>query len=195
MYCYPRSYEMVLRSNLVELTVDTAIDIEDFKLHAKIDGDDEDTIIATYIEAATKQAENYTRRAIRESSWISVTDRFYYCIALDVAPVDASSIVVKYFDSSNAEQTLSSGQYTIKDFGPDEHLQIVFDGQSLPQVYDRWDAVKIEFDAGYADIPGPIVGWIMQRAASMYENRQDQIISSTVNSVYGFAPLFPYKML
>ena len=186
---------MVLKSNIVDSDLDPIIDTDTFKIHAKIDGDDEDDVIETYIEAATKQAENYTRRAIRESSWIAITDRFYYCLALDVAPIDSTSVVVKYRDSNNVEQTLSSSQYTLKDLGPDEYLQIVFDGQNLPQLYDRWDAVKIEFDAGYTEAPGPIINWILERAASLYENRQDQIIGSVAHNVYGFAPLMPYRML
>lgn len=195
MHCYPQSYETVLKSNLVTLTAATAVTLDEFKMHAKIDGDEEDDVLEMYIEAATKEAELYTRRAIRAGSWRSVTDRFYYSLAIDVAPVDASSIVVKYYDVNNAEQTLNASQYTKKDFGPDEHLQIVFDGDALPVLYDRWDAVKIEFNAGYATVPEKIKVWILDKAASLSENRQDQVMGTSVHSVYNFAPLMPYRML
>ena len=195
MHCYPQRHETVLRSNLVALTAATAVTLDEFKMHARIDGDEEDDVLEMYIEAATKEAELYTRRALRESSWQVITDRFHYCLSLDVAPIDASTIVVKYYDAANTEQTLSAAQYTVKNFGPDEYLQIVFDGTSLPVLRDRWDAVKIEFDAGYATIPAKVKVWIMDKAASLYENRQDQVIGAVAHTVYSFAPLMPYRML
>lgn len=195
MYCYPRNSEVVLKSNLVDLTTAEAVSVEDFKTtYGKIDDDTEDDAIENMIEAATVDAELFTRRAIRDGSWESKTDRFYYLLTLDVSPVDASSIEVKYFDANNVEQTLDEDEYTVKDFGPNAFVQIVFDG-TMPTIYDRYDAVKIEFNAGYEIIPGPITLWIKQRAASYFENRQDQVIGSLSHSVYNYAPLMPYKLL
>jgi len=197
MHCYPQRHETVLRSNLVALTAATAVTLDEFKIHLRMELDEtnQDDVLEMYIEAATKEAELYTRRALRESSWQAITDRFHYCLALDVAPIDVESIEVKYRDVNNVEQTLSSAQYTVKNFGPDEYLQIVFDGTSLPTLYDRWDAVKIEFDAGYEEVPAKIKVWIMDKAASLSENRQDQVIGAVAHSVYSFAPLMPYRIL
>jgi hypothetical protein len=194
MLSYPRSYVAEIKTTLLDVTGDPVATVDEFKIWAKVDGDDENALIEDDIESATNEAETYTRRAIREGDYQTLMKYFHSCIALDVSNVDSTTIVVKYRDTDNAEQTLSSSEYTIKDFGPDEFMQICFDG-TMPSLYDRWDAVKIEFSAGYVEIPGRIKTWILGKASSLYEIRQNQLTGTTVHDAFSYAPLMPYKML
>lgn len=195
MHCYPRNYAVAeLSSSLVTLSGGAVVSVDEFKTWAKIDGDAENALIAELIEAATNEAETYTRRAIRAGEYQALTNLFYYTLEMDVSNIDVDTIAVKYYDVNNAEQTLASSEYTVKDFGPDKFVQIVFDG-TMPSLYDRWDAVKIEFDAGYVSIPGRIKTWIMEKAGGLYEVRQDVVISALAHNVFGYAPLMPYRML
>lgn len=196
MLCYPGKREMIFKSVPLTIDGDPPVLLAEFKSHLKVDGDDEDDIIQIYLNAAIEQAAKYTRRILVGGSYVAISDFFYYTLEFDVSPIDVDSIVVKYFDQNNAEQTLSTSLYTIKNFGDDEYAQIQFDG-TLPSVYNRYDAVKVEFDAGYVSVPSQIKQAIMLQGAAYYENRQSEVVGSTSHAIaMGFHQmLFPFKML
>lgn len=196
MYCYPRNSEVVLISSLVLLTGSPPVTLVDFKNAIKVDGTDEDVLIQTWLDSGVDLASKYTRRVLIVGDWLTYTDRFYYTLSLDVSPIDGSSVVVKYYDEDNDIQTLDADEYTVKNLGPDKYMQIVFDG-TMPNIYDRYDAVQIEYEAGYATCPATIKTAIMQRAAAYYEIRQSEIVgaSSTLIENGFYQTLFPYKML
>lgn len=192
-YCQQRR-EIVLTSKLVTPSVTEIVSLANFKIHAKVDGTDEDAIIPYYINTATEEATNYTRRVLMTGAWSTKVDYFPSVLTLDVVPVVLASIVVKYLDVNNVSQTLASSEYFIRDTGDDSYLKIEFDG-TIPETYDVENAVTIEYNAGYPTIPSTIYDWILNRAVSLYENRQSQVLGQVAHDVYGFAPLFPYKML
>lgn len=196
MLCYPRNYVVVLKSKLDGDPGTSPLLLEDFKLHAKIDGTDEDTLVQSYIDAATNQAQLYTRRTLLTGSYIGLIDRIPGQIQFDITPVDIDSIVVKYYDSDNEIQTLAPSEYVIKDYGNDEYLVIEFNG-TMPSTYNRYDAVQIEFDAGYEECPEPILQAIRMQASAYYENRQSEIVGSATHLIENgfYQTLFPYKML
>lgn len=196
MHCYPKSYAAVLTSSLVTETGDPPVTLVDFKNAIKVDGTTEDTLIQGWLDTGVDLASKYIRRVLVVGSWLTYTDRFYYTLELDVSPIDVDSVVVKYYDVNNAIQTLNATEYTVKNLGPDEYAQIVFDG-TMPSIFDRYDAVQIEYDAGYEACPATIKTAIMQRAASYYEIRQSEIIGATSNLIENgfYQTLFPYKML
>lgn len=78
---------------------------------------------------------------------------------------------VKYYDADNVLQTLSASNYYITD---DQVPELKFTG-TAPTVYDRPDAVRIEYVAGYANaasIPAPLQHWMLLQIGTMYESRQ-----------------------
>ena len=52
------------------------IDLATAKLHCRVDGTDEDTLIAALIVAAREQAEHETGRALVTQTWEQVHDAF-----------------------------------------------------------------------------------------------------------------------
>lgn len=196
MLCYPGRLEAVFKSVLLTISGTAPVSLTELKTHLKVDGSDENALIQIYLDAAIEQAANYTRRILVGGEYKAITNFFYYTLEFDVSPIDVSSIVVKYYDVNNAEQTLASSEYTVKVFGDDEPVQIVFDG-TLPSLYDRYDAVQVEFDAGYTTVPSQIKQAIMLQAASYYENRQSEVVGNVSHVInMGFHQmLFPFKML
>ena len=150
-------------------------------------------MLNAYLVSAIKQAEQYTRRVIDLSTW-----RTYLCglhdVTLDVHPVTLSTIVIKYFDVDDAEQTLSTSLYTVRDNG-DNFAKIKFEG-SLPSLSDMDEPVYIEYQAGYSTYPEWFVAPILKRASDEYEMRTGQVSHSLNDVEWSFhRALFPYKML
>ena len=194
MHCRTQRTE-VLNSILVTPSVTPVVDLVDFKKHIRVEELDtiEDSLMETYLQAATEQAADYTGRVFG-GSYEAVMDSFQDS-NFDIVPADATSIVVTYYDSLNASQTLSDSSYDVINNGPNEPITIEFKG-TLPEVYDRIDAVKIAYEAGYSVIPARIKTAIMIQAAGYFENRQSEQGVATHDIVYGFHQLlFPYKIL
>lgn len=169
--------------------------ISRLKQQLKLEASDssEDDLLNAYLVSAIKQAEYYMRRVIDLSIWRSYLSGFYD-VTLDVHPISTSSIVVKYFDVDDVEQTLNTSLYTVHNNG-DNYVCVTFDGE-LPSLSDVDEPVYIEYQAGYSTYPEWFVGPILRRAADDYEIRTGQV-SHSLNTVqfHFHSALFPYKML
>lgn len=195
MLCRTLNEEIILTNTLVTPGSTEVISLVEFKKHIRWDesDDSEDTLMTVYLETATRQAENYTGRTLLTGSWTTTIDKFYSQVTLDIVPVDLTSLVIKYYDSDDVLQTLPVDNYKARI--KNDQAVIEFTG-SLPNLYDKYDAVVFEFDAGYSDVPYPIKNAILIQAAGYFENRQSEISGTSNPIVYGFHQLlFPYKML
>lgn len=196
MLCRTLKEEIILTNTLVTPGATEIVSLDEFKKHIRWDesDDSEDSLMTVYIESATRQAENFTGRTFLTGAWTTTVDKFYSQVTLDIAPVDLTSLVVKYYDSDDALQTLPASNYKARI--RNDQVVIEFTG-SLPTLYDKYNAVVFEFDAGYDSVPDPIKNAIMIQAAGYFENRQSEQSSSVSHPiVYGFYQLlYPYKML
>lgn len=175
-----------MNSRLVTTTNPTAVTMADFSEWLKWDGSEEENSRMVCLFGAVKRAEQYTRRTIFRSTWRTYMECFPSCVTLDVYPILLSSIVIKYRDTSDVEQTLATTEYFVRDNGED-YPEIIFDG-TMPSIYDRNEPIYLEYTAGYdaGYIPEGITTWILQNAADNFENRQE----ATPN----YASLFPYRL-
>lgn len=187
---------MIVRSSVVTPISTLAVSLADFKMHIKWSASDtsEDTLMTAYIQAATQQAESFTRRTLQVTQMVSYLDGFSN-VTLDVLPVDLTTVIVKYFDVDNVLQTLSTAEYYVNDYGADSYPSINFDG-TMPSLYDLYEPVYLEFNAGYATLPGVVKTAIMMMAATYFEGRQNEIVGSVNPVMYGTHQLlYPYKLL
>jgi uncharacterized phiE125 gp8 family phage protein len=188
-----------MTSRLITTILPHAVPLDDFKQFIKWDTDytAEDGIMRSILIAATEEAELFTRRVCRPGTWRTFIECFPYCLKLDVHPVLVSSIVVKYYDVDNALQPLSSSEYFVKDNGPDEAAEILFDG-TMPVFYDRWEPIYIEYTAGYAvgSLPERIKTGIMEKAANDFENRTSEQAGSLNTKYFNYQQAwYPYKIM
>lgn len=174
---------------------------DDLKLHCRIDGTSEDSLIEWYLRAATRyceimRAESFLDRQYRFTTLapIAIDDRTR-CIRelandvvslaqLPIGPVKSIESV-KYYDSNGTLQTLSASYYRLV---AGENLVVFTDSLDLA---DREDAVRIEYTAGYGtndeygfnDVPWHYKQAIRLLAAESYIKREAGVtsISSAVD--------------
>ena len=158
------------------------ISVATFKQHARIDVDDDDTLIAEYLEAATEYVEKYQNRCWRQATYQAVYDCFpsdgvFY---MPVPPlVSVTSIV--YTDSAGDSQTLSTDYYAVDAASQPGRVSLKF-GQLWPSTYDQLGSITITFVAGYSsvsDVPARVKQVVRLLAANSYENREP-IVTGTI---------------
>lgn len=138
------------------------------------------------IEVATDYTEDVTSRSLMPKTYDMYLDAFplsdYESIRIPMPPL-ISITSIKYYDTSNVEQTWSAAEYVID-------ADCIYAGLVYPGIDDAWPsarlfpkAVHVEYIAGYADsgaspadlqdnIPKPIVQALYLLIGHLYENRE-----------------------
>ena len=162
---------------LVSAPSETPVTLTEVKQHCRIDTDDDDSLLTTYLEAAVSMLDGvngYLNKALVTQRWAyTVRSPYNGQILLPLLPaIDLVSIT--YYDTDNVQQTA-----TLSDFGlyTDGYEAIV---QPLTNIewfstYERPDAITITYDAGFgaaADVPPVLKLAIKHLISSWYENRE-----------------------
>lgn len=117
------------------------------------------------ITAARVDAENYSGRYFCQQTLRQHYPSFQRMLTLHI---DVSSIAaVRYYDPTNTLQTLPATDYFLT-----LEKVMFFDQHGLSDVYDRADAVQIDFGAGMERIPQPVKQAILLIASHWHENRE-----------------------
>lgn len=202
---------------LVEGPTEKVVSRDEAKAHLRVTHNDDNDLIDSIIDAATKHAENSTQRAFKRQTWELRLDEFpcgwrptslrrdvwHQDIVLPLAPlIDVES--VKYRDANGVEQTLSPAAYRVVGIGDRGRIALV-SGQAWPTTHCDWpEGVIVRFVAGYDDgdsppvatIPTPIVQAIKLLVSQFYEHREEfvrgDVISRLPQTVE--ALLQPYRV-
>jgi len=176
-YAYP--YIIILEP------VNLAVSLDTVKDHLKIDGTENDAELTLLIKAATRIAENYTRR-----TFINTGFRTYRCCFLDCFELKRSK-----FQALEKYEYLKDGTFTIVDSSlyyitsDTAYSKILLkDGSSYPSDIDMNEqAIIIEFVAGYGvdeeDIPYDLRLALLNHITALFENRGDCDCVSAVTTV------------
>lgn len=185
-----------MRKSVVLITPPASepVTLAEVKSWARIDSDDENTLITSLIVAARQEAEKYLKRALVSQTWELTLDAgksslddmlgdgVYQLpitalytglpenITLPYAPIQ-SITSVKTFDLTNTESTFSASNYTLDGAGSRFIMNF---GSIWPSNLRYEAAVKIRYVAGYgtgSDVPHAIKIAIMQYVADVYESR------------------------
>lgn len=109
----------------------------------------DNTIIESILSAATELFTNRTNRQLMQATWQLVLDAWRYdkreLLQLPVGPV-VKIESISYYNNANALTTLNTSEYRLINYG--DLAEIELHG-NLPDLYDRMDAVIIEYVAGY----------------------------------------------
>ncbi len=109
----------------------------------------QDTELVSRIQAAREQWENDTDSAILTQTLSATADGFAGReIVLPSRPIQ-SITHVKYYDTANVLQTLSSSLYSFD--APERTVRLLWSA-SWPTTYTRWDAVIVTYVAGLASV-------------------------------------------
>lgn len=125
-------------------SVPEPVTLEEAKAHCRVDYDDEDALIASYIAVAREHCEVVTRLTLAPATWEARLDAFPAGpIALPYPPLlDVES--VRYVDEGGVEVEVPAVDYTVD--------TLTMPGTVAP--VDRWPDgrdVRIRYRAGYED--------------------------------------------
>lgn len=171
------------------------VSLTEAKAHLRQDGSDNDTYITTLITTARRYCENYCNRKFIDQVWYEYYDKLVEPLRLSLNPVD-SIVAIKYYDTDDTEQTLSSSYYTLDNKGDVGYIHEAV-GYDFPNYStDVINPVEVEYKTGYgtssSDVPEDIRHAILFMISYFYENREGQ---STMASYYEIPPPKAVKYL
>lgn len=142
-----------MRYSLVQSVPPTTqpVSLAELKLQARIDADlsDEDTLLASYLAAATRQVETETGRQLMLATWVYRADGFspHGTLALPRPPL-LSVTSVQYVDADGVTQTWDAANYVVDPYRDPGRI-VLAQGASWPSTRDVPNAVTITYQAGY----------------------------------------------
>ncbi len=140
------------------------------------------------LAAARQWVENRLHRQLITATWYGYLDEFPETIYIqDKLPI-ATITSVTYYDSSDTLATLSASLYQTDLVSENKPARISpISGQSWPSTYDRYNAVKVTFTAGYGatreSVPLGIRHAILMVAADWYANREETVIGTISSKI------------
>ena len=160
----------------------TTAEAKDF---LKVDTTADDTLIDNLVLAATESCQIYTNQYFFKTVVEQYSDTWVNIYTLYKSPV--SSIThIKYYDSDDTEQTLSSSNYILDDVSKPARIGLAVDA-TLPDLADRINAVHVNYSVGYgttsADVPQGIKQAVLLTLGNWYENRQTVITGRTATEL------------
>ncbi|RJP21670.1 MAG: hypothetical protein C4529_07015 [Deltaproteobacteria bacterium] len=175
-------------ATLVTAPASLPVTLAEAKSHLRVEVTDDDTLISTYIEAATGAAEEFLRRRLVAQTW-----RYF----LDEFPGDGSAIVVPgsplvsvaaftYRDPTTGTPTTVPGtDYSVEaPSGPNPprgRLVLGFE-KSWPTARAEENSVQFDAVLGYGGlVPLTIKAGILHIIGSLYANRE-AVVTGTIAS-------------
>jgi uncharacterized phiE125 gp8 family phage protein len=171
------------------------ITVSELKLFARIDGDDEDTLLAEIITAVRQATEEYLRRALISQTFRMVFDYWPDVnIQIPRSPLISISGVYTIGEDDTETEFSSSNYYVVTSTEPGQ--VVIKNGGTIPTNTDRYTAgFAIDFVAGYGalstDVPSSILNAIKMWATMVYELRA--VTTEPPPSVV--EQLYPYRVL
>lgn len=159
----------------VEPTIEP-VTLEDFKAHARVDYDDQDTVITNQITAARLYCEEYLQRSFITTTWALTMDAFPCDDEIELQRANLIAVSsITYVDTNGTTQTLSSSNYRVDAYGEPPRIEPAY-GYYWPMTRNVSNAVTVTFTAGYgataASVPQSIKQAILLLANHWYENRE-----------------------
>lgn len=178
-----------MRLTLVTAAAAAPVELASAKHHCRVDHDDDDAMIQSFIDAATEHLDGPSGvygRAIMPQTWLLETAGWSDSIVLPIEPV--RSVVVTYKDAAGVEQTLDAANYQLSAW-PRRATEFSFAADAVkPALSNDTYPVSFTIEAGYADaasVPAPLKTAILMLVAHWYQTREAVI----VGTISGTTPL------
>jgi len=167
-----------MKFEVIKKAQEEPISLEDAKLFLRVDSDEEDDLIKTMITTARELAEGIQGRTLPEQELKAYFDSFPSKgdpLKLPRPPVKEIK-EVKYTDRGGDTQELT-------EFEADLHAEPALIYADWPETKDRPNAVEVEYDAGYDEIPRPTVQGIVLMLGHFYEIREPVAIGTIATQI------------
>ncbi|KKL50814.1 hypothetical protein LCGC14_2301730 [marine sediment metagenome] len=165
--------------NLTVTTAPAAVfTADDVKKHLRIDEDDEDSLIADYLEAAERQVETELAIGLLAQTLVLRLDCFPARRIRLPRPPLTSVTSITYTDNDGTSQTLATSEYTANTFTTPGEIVEAW-GKSWPTTRDIPNAVVVTYVAGYAkpeDVPQMVRHLILMATGDKYWHRERSMV-------------------
>ncbi len=151
------------------------ITLAEAKAHLRVDGSDDDTLIASLIGAARRHVEDLTGRALITQTWrLSWDDQFPAEIRLPKGSLQSVDEIA-YIDTAGATQILDPSAYQVDADSEPGRVVPVY-GASWPVARSQPAAVTVDWTCGYGDaaddVPAPIKAAMLLLIGTLYRDRE-----------------------
>lgn len=160
------------------------VSLAEAKLHLRVDGDAENTLVASLIAAARERVEAFTQRTLMRQTLDLVFDGFEDELVLG-APL-ASVASISYVDPDGVLQTLPGTEYAVvaptAEPAPPGLVRPAA-GKVWPATAVRRDAVTVRAVLGQAEaskVPASIRAAILLLVGDLFANREAQLPAGSV---------------
>lgn len=148
-----------------------AVSAANLKLYLGVTISDHDTMITNMGKSAQSLVEAYTNRRLNAVTYNLWLDEWVDPILLPYSPVSAITHI-KYYNTDNSLTEWSSANYQ-KDTIQEPAQIVPVSGVSFPTLFDRINAIEVQFVTGYSTIPEQFNDAIKLIVGDMYVNRVD----------------------
>ena len=191
LHCDP----LVLAPVMVAAPAEAPVSLDEAKAHLRVEHDEDDTLLAVMIDAATQSLDGRTgtlRRCLMRQTWRVDLPGFPRSGTIPLPLFPVVSISVTYTDTSGAAVDLVADEAMLRQTvgGPVVRRPA---GIEWPPTAVADDAVRITCVCGAAaaaEVPAPIRSAILLMVGDLYRNRE--IGTSGSQAVIG-ARLAPYR--
>lgn len=209
---------------LVTAPNEEPVSLAEIKEFLRIDGSDEDSLLSSFIKAATRRAEKFTGRVFITQTWDLWLDEFPYkkmymgtgayhdgvieapiSISLEAKrfieigkPPLQSVTYLKTFNESDSEETFSSDNYFVDSESEPGRVSLRQSSQWPSRILRSVNGIQIRFVAGYGSasaVPEDIKTAIKMIALFLYENRGCSDDSSNKMPFGASELLQPYQIM
>jgi uncharacterized phiE125 gp8 family phage protein len=158
------------------------VTLAEAKAWVKVDGADEDALLATLITAARLHLESVTGRALLTQSWRLVLDAWPAGgeVRLPVAPLSALT-AIRAFDEDGDEHTIGLAQFLVEPGGTPVRLVLPATVAGMPVLRQRF-GIEIDYVAGFgeaADVPQELKQALLVLVAHWFEHRDAVVIAGS----------------
>ena len=161
------------------------VPLSEAKDHLRVDHDDEDEVIATLGEAASRAVEEMVGRPLVTQTWKMTLETVAGRVTLPKTPVQGVTEIA-YFDRDGAAQTAALPDFHVVGDDDGAFVEPKAD-RAWPALASRPDAISITFTAGYGDAETDVPLELRQAAKLLighfYEHRQAVVIGTTAATV------------
>jgi uncharacterized phiE125 gp8 family phage protein len=158
------------------------VTLAEAKAWLKVDGADEDALLATLITAARLHLESVTGRALLTQSWRLVLDAWPAGgeVWLPVAPLSELT-AIRAFDEDGDEHAIGLAQFLVEPGGTPTRLVLPATVAGMPVLRQRF-GIEIDYVAGFgeaADVPQELKQALLVLVAHWFEHRGAVVIAGS----------------